>query len=236
MFNISASQVSRLNSQANLDFRARLLEHLIERCPEFLPRFPIEQREQIVEYMVARVQATGAVWESSIAKLTEMMEVFAPNLLADRQVARLIAVDHPDIERLEKFPVDRRVEHFHKFMSEEDWLRVVAARSELPLYTPPELDNAPLSDRIEFALPLVLWDRMPKERVAEYAAWGIKAADASGFAAHEDAALALVGWAVLYDREALQPWMNDIRDPVHPPSERLEMLRYRIMLDHGRRV
>ena len=236
MFKVSNDLESRLAAQAEAEFVLRLTEHLCERRPEFLPRFPAELRPRIVKNMVDRACRVGATWESSIAQLVEMMEVFAPNLLDDPRISKLIAPGAPEVEKLGHDPVDRRIAHFRKLMDEGDWQRVIAARSELPLYISPDLDGAPLPDRLAAALPLVLWDHVSEQQAPALAAEAIDRAEREGFAAHEDAGLAVAGWMTLYKPGEHQSWENDIRDPSRPASERLEMLRYRIMIDHGRRI
>ena len=233
MLRFHTVQIEELDRISEQDFLQNLQRLISRRHPELLMRFPPNIRRIIVTNMISRARAIGATWQSSLVKLCLMMETFAPNFLEDEKVRSLIARE-PDSDLDD--PIDQNIERLHFIMREADWLRVERNRSELPLYTDAASDSLPLDKRIARALPVVLWDHVSDERSEELAAKAVQWAHDGGLGTHEDAALALAGWHCLYPANAKPDWQSDVRDRSRYSSERLEMLRCRIMLDFGRRI
>jgi hypothetical protein len=102
---------------------------------------------------------------------------------------------------------DQRIRQLDQLLSESDWARIDAHREDLPLLTPLDLDHADLPTRTLAALPLVLWEREHRP---------------------DDPRLA-------QDACASKPaWLAELQDTRQAARERLEMLRSRILWDHGR--
>lgn len=228
---VHPAQYRHLAAREEKAFIQRLQAKLERDEPALLPRFPPRQRAAIVANICRRARAVGATWESAIGAWGGYMVGIAPNLGRDPAVRAWLASTGatPD-ETITRLP---------DLLTEADWARVQAHRSDLPLYLPPEADSHPLASRVAEALPLVLWDLVPPERAQEYAQAAIAAASQLGLGGLDDAPLAVAAWRLLYATsfdDALRGWAGDITEPTRPPAERLAMLRARIMLDHQRWV
>ena len=234
MLQLSKTTMGNLAQIEKRKFSFELKQRLASRNPELLARFPDLIQQQIVENMIDRALVFGATWQSSIAKICLLMETFAPNFLSDPKIRKLLQGKRPGTPASDD--LDELLENFEIWMDEEDWERIIKARSDLPLYTSYRLDEAPYQERIASALCLVFWDKVKPETAHNHAAHFINEASRFGLASFEDAPLAIAGWGLLYKPEDDPSWQQDLSDPIWSASERLEMLRYRIMLDHGRRV
>ena len=229
---IRPEQTEPFIAAAEERFVSELAEHLCQRNTAVLPRFPEEQRLAIVRFMIARGKIWGATWKSSLGLYADLMQTVAPNF-----------DHHPTIREAIQTgtgTADDRIMSLADRIPRSAWIEAESSRIELFLYTDPEVDTAPLLERTAAALPIVLWDHIQPEKVSDEARKAIGAADELGLADSEDgpitAAVAFALYGPQLKNEGSYPWMNDILDSQRQPNERLEMLRFRIALDFGRRV
>lgn len=231
MLTIANDQLDKLDAIAALAFARDLFGHLARRQPNLLPRFAPAVREAVMRNMVARADRHGLTWKSTITLYCDLMQSVAPDFDRHPLVRDALESGAPD--------ADIRMRSLIARVPSAVWGEVVADRTELPLYTGPEMDGRPLVDRVAQALPLVLWDRVDRARAPDVARWAVSAAGSLGFGSLDDAPLVVATWRSLDPAAASggKPgWLADIRDTAVPPKVRLELLRLRIALDHGRRV
>lgn len=226
---LTAHQVRQHTALAEAQFLSWLQAELMEAEPAFLPRFDARVRPRIVHNLVRRARHLGATWQSSITLWALLMAGMAPNLHTDPAVRAWLASTGGSI--------DAHIKGLPANLGEADWQRISRHRQDWLLFVPPQADAWPLVQRVALALPLVLWDHVPEARAAELAAAAVAAAHKLGFAGLDDAPVAVAAWRFLYGASFADPvrgWPQDIRDPAEAPAIRLEMLRTRIMMDHGR--
>ncbi len=232
MIMVSRAQFDRFERNAELAFLARLGGYLSARHPAFLPRFAPPVQAQIVAMMVARARRAGATWQSTIALFCDLMEAVAPNFHRDPELAATIGSPDPES--------DPRIRSLADRVDARVWAQAERNRSDLDLYVPPELDHAPVAERIAAALPVILWDRVPAAAAGRLATRATELARRLGFESLEDAPLAVAAWRTLYagagDSDARRSWAADIIDLGVPARQRLAALRLRIMIDHRRRA
>lgn len=233
MIRFDEYQLVKFSDLAEDNFRSNLRNFLLQKQPELLGLFPKDIQIIIVSNMLLRARSVGVTWQSSIVKLCLFMEGFAPNLLQDRRIQHLLPKPNGKHRTIDP---DQIVKHLHLELQEDDWRRIERNRCDLALYTDPSLDDAPLIYRVAAALSVVLWDKVQPSHGQAYAKRFIKQANELGFSEGDDAALAVAAWKLLYTDDTDNRWEADLFESGVSARERLEMLRCRIMLDHGRRV
>ncbi len=209
-------------------FAGRLVEYLCEAVPAYLPLFPAPQRKVIVRNIIARARAFGFEWESSFGLLGDLMLSVAPNLWSDARIGPLLHAAR-----------DSDLQFQLATLSQDDWDRAEARRSDVLAWLPPALDGAAGWAPADACLDVMLWDSPKESRVALR---GDVARAMSDFGLDNslDAFCVCAGWVHLYgpDRmdERRHPWLRDILSPAMAGPVRLASLRARVMLDHARRV
>ena len=231
MLVVGESQKAFFDAMAGTEFANQLDAHLSARQPGYLPRFPAQSRKLLVGNMMARAQRYGLTWKSTITLFCDLMQSAAPNFDRHPRIQDALAggTADPDV-RMRSLPAR---------VPAAVWDEIAGQRVDLPLYVAPDLDDRPLEDRVAHALPIVLWDHIAPAAAHDVALWTMKAAASLGLDGLDDAPLAVAAMQVFY--LAASPgkkpdWLADVRDPALPPKVRLELLRLKIALDHGRRV
>ena len=135
---------------------------------------------------------------------------------------------------------DERIMSLSDRVTRTVWKEAEAGRVELYLYTSPELDALPIEVRTASALPIVLWDRVSPDEAHAQTEYALKLARGLGIAELEDgpmvAAAALALYGIAFMDKTVHPWISDVLSHERKPAVRLEMLRFRMALDFGRRM
>jgi hypothetical protein len=226
---LNPGQFDQFAKDADERFLSELEADLAKSEAAFLPRFAKPAREQIVRHLLARARLAGATSTTSITLLARLMVGIAPNIASDPAVRAWLA-------NTGQTP-DEAIPWLAERLTEADWERIDDRRCDLMALTPPSADALPLVERVELALPVVLWDLVDAQAAPALAASALRAAQQLGFDGLDDAPVAVAAWRLLYGRafaDAALNWPQDVRDAGEPPATRLAMLRARIMLDHGR--
>lgn len=231
MIKISEAQFNGLNAAAEDQFAQQLVAHLSERKPELLPSFDEQVRPKIVRCMIERARMWGVSWEASLALFTDLMQIVAPNF------AR-----YPDIHQqltAGRQSVNETILKINQLVSPDVWKRAESERVSLYMYHSPKLDRAPLSKRIEAAVPLVLWDKVEELTVPVIVDLGFEKSKILGFSGFDDGPLVAALAASLYGKDFIDPrlneWVKDLLVESRIPV-RLEKLRSQISTDFDRRV
>lgn len=231
MIKIRQQQFEKFNKEAIDGFPSRLVQHLIDRNPAVLPRYPKRQQLEIANIMIARARLWGATWEASIALFADLMQTVAPNF--DKFPAIRYALENDELEP------DHRMLALADKVQRAVWQQAESKRVELCLYTKPELDTSSVLERTRAALPLVLWDYvLSDDESSQLANQAMQNSKQFGISELDDGPLVTAALTTFYgEPPALknQLWIRDVL--VEPESSvRIEMLRFRLMLDFKRRV
>jgi hypothetical protein len=228
MFTLTPHQLKGLEARADDAFVETLRAFLAQEYPAFLPRFPVAVQVQLTRGMLERAEAAGAQTQQSIGQWCLLMLVMGPNLGRDPAIRAWLASTGAS--------ADQRIRELDHLLSEADWARIDTHREDLPLLTPMALDDADLPTRTQAALPMVLWEHERRADDRQLAQEACTAASRLGLQGLADAPLALALAQTLYGSAlASRPdWLTALQDTRHSARSRLEMLRARIMLDHGR--
>lgn len=220
----------RIEDEMAAAFAEELRGRLAAAHPGFLPRFPAAAQRRIVSNLTARATALGLTWRSGLMLHADLALAFGGGFTARAAFREALAQapGAPD----EAFP--RAVEA----LDEGAWREIAGARSELPVYAPPSLDEAPVAARATAALAILLWDR-PVADLPALAAGGVEEAAEPRWAGAEDAPHVLAGFAALAGRRFAglsSAWAEDVRAPGVSARTATAMLRARAMIDFGRRL
>jgi len=229
MISLSAYQLSAMHKRAEEGFVETVRAFLSEEYPAFLPRFPLPVQQAITRMLIGRAEAAGATLQSTVGTWLMLMLNVAPNLGDDPAVRAWLASTGSN--------PDERIGALDHLLTESDWERVDSARCDLALVTSPELDAAAVVVRTAAALRWVMWDAGASRDLVQMARESTETAAQFGLADSADAPLAIAMARHLYAREARADapgWLQDLQNPQLRPRVRVEMLRARIMLDHGR--
>lgn len=231
MLIIGEGQKASFDLVARAPFLAGLSTHLSRRKPGLLARFPPSARDALVRNMVARAERHGLTWKSTITLFCDLMQSVAPNFDRHPLIRKALIDGASD--------ADVRFRSIFAEVPSDVWDEVARNRVDLPLFTDPEFDGRPLVERVAQAMPVVLWDHIAPGISAEAARWAMRAAANLRLDGLDDAPLAIAAMRVFYPSVSTPErpdWLADIRDISRPAPVRLELLRLRIALDHGRWV
>lgn len=228
MFTLSSAQMEALQTQADDGFVETVRAFLAEAEPAFLPRFPADVQRQITGILITRAEAAGAHTQHAIGHWALMLLTLGGHLPHDPAVRAWLASTGAT--------ADQRIQQLDTLLTASDVDRIVASRQDLPWFTPPALDLETVWVRTCAALPLLLWESTHRADDSTRAQAACAAARQLGMEDLDDAPLALAVANALYGGSlASRPrWLNDLQDPRLPARTRLELLRARIMFDHGR--
>jgi len=232
MLKIRPEQFEVFQEQAERKFIQQLQLSLAEKYPHLLPCFPDAIQNEIVINMINRAKSWGITWQSSLVIFAELMIAIAPNFDEQTEIRDALKSDTKQINQIMKTITDH--------VPETVWAKAEASADDLPLFLNTEYLNASLIDQTISAIPLVLWDKMTDINAQQYAKSAYQYANQLGLKGLNDAPLTLVVWRGLYGSEfknpKVYPWVNDIMYNKGQPREILSMIKFRIALDHRRRV
>jgi len=232
MLKLRPEQFEVFQEQAERKFVQQLQHSLAEKYPHLLPCFPDAIQNQIVINMINRAKSWGISWQSSLVIFAELMIAIAPNFDEQTEIRDALKSDTKQINQIMKTITDH--------VPETVWAKAEASADDLPLFLNADYLNASLIDQTISAIPLVLWDKMTDIDAQQYAKNAYQYANQLGLNGLNDAPLTLAVWRGLYGSEfknpKVYPWVNDIMYNKGQPREILSMIKFRISLDHGRRV
>jgi hypothetical protein len=229
MFTISSKRLDMLRERVEDSFVESIRWFLADVNPAFLPRFPPEVQLDITRMLMRRAESVGATTQSATGVWLSLMLLVAPNLGEDPAVRAWVSSTGASR--------DERIGALDRLLTAQDWERIDTRRSDLPLVTPEELDDCDLVVRTASALRWVLWDAGPRTDFERAAREAVAAAARFDLAASADAPLALAVARELYARDGSGGslgWRQDVQNQQFRPRVRVEMLKARVMLDHGR--
>lgn len=232
MFTLRPEQFQVFQEHAEHKFAQKLQHVLAEAYPHVLPCFPDEIQNKIVMNMINRAKSWGITWESSLTIFAELMIVIAPNFDEQTEIRDTLKSDRIQINQTMKMITD--------IIPEVTWHKAKANADELPLFLSANYLNTSLMNQTISAIPLVLWDKIANINAYQYAINAFQYATQLGLNGLNDAPLTLVVWQCLYGSKFQNPkvysWVNNIINNKRHPREILEIIKFRIALDHGRRV
>lgn len=229
MLVIGARQEAALDAAMGDCFLAELQDYLAGRDPGLLPVLDPSARPVVVAAMVGRARRCGVKWRSSTALFCDLMQLVAPDFYRHPAVRGLYVRDGADPDALTQQLAD--------LVPAATWEEIAGQRSDLPLYTPPEADDLPLVERIAAALPIILWGRVKPGAGANLAGAGLAEAARLGLSDADDAGLVLAAIMHLYpSTRALPDWAEAAAAKPGSTQAKLELMRLRAALDHGRRI
>jgi hypothetical protein len=232
MLTLSPLQFAGFQQQAEDQFVKKIQREFTEKYPQIFSAFPEKIQINIVSNLFDRAKSWGISWKSSLVVFAELMLVIAPNFDQQSDINQALKSD--------KEQNNQTIKSITSQVPDSAWSQAEAATEDLPLYISLEYINASLAEQTANAIPLVLWDKAAELDIQQTAENACRYADELALNNVNDAPLTLAVWKSLYGQDfnnpRINPWATDILYNNRTSRERIAMLKYRIALDHGRRV
>lgn len=207
-------------------FARAVEEHLTEKYPHFLPRFPDAVRAKIVQNMLGRASLWGMSKQRPFNAYCEYMIAIAPNFDEEQEIRARLKADPSQI--------DDTVANLPSLVSDDAWVRAERNASAVPFFVEPRMLREPLEHQISQALMLIAADVLSPRDSGAALAWGRQAVSAYQLSGIQDAPLVLAFCFALYGPEPR--WLTDSVGEGWSGRALLELARLRIALDFGRYV
>lgn len=228
MLTIAPGTMEALRAAALPAFTEEVRDALADAYPHVLPCFPEPVQRAIVGHMLARARRWQLNHRDSLYSYCATMITVAPNF--DTQ---------PDIARAMQARGGTLTYEFAELAATlpEPLAKAARARlSTMPLFTAPELDDAPIETRVAEAIRLALGDRPAAQHPHEAAAAALQQARDLRLDAVDAplvTAAALAFWGPGFAR---QPWFAELRGEGWSAAEQVELIRVRLALEQGRYI
>lgn len=226
MLSIGVKTLEEFDAAARPSFVVRLHEILNDKYPHFLPRFPRRIGLRITDHMLQRAEREGLRYQSSLLAWCELMIIVAADFERAPEVRRVL-----DENRARR---DFLVPDLPDIISDDVWERCEAAGSSLPFFHSAALDHASLAERTAAAIGLALGDRIERGTGAKAADQAIANAQRLRLSEVSDAPLVLAACRMFYPTPGT--WFEEVLRQSIPARAKIELIRLRLAIDHGRVV
>lgn len=229
---IRDGHIRRLETEHAAGFAEHVRVSLAEAYPHVLPCFPVESQATIVDNLLERGRYKWNLSdERALLGYAELMLSIAPNF--DEQFEIDLVLSNAGLD------CDHALLHLHEAVPQRSWIEAEENSQDLPLFVPPR-QSLSGQEQTTAALQVIFREIPSLTEASKLAAFGHQTAERFGWQDIADAALTVASWRALYGDEfmdpAANPWSADLFIPGSAPRTAVEMVKFRIALDHERFV